>query len=234
MELAAVLDAGLPIVMRCGNAATASVGGGLAFVADESALNNLQHLVDVTAAEAGMPADLTRILTEEVAARPGGAAVSAEIAGSVGRDGDFTLSISPYRGAADLGGDGDFGQNPAGERHSEEAAAAVQAAGRGTPGRLVALPPPARRTAGCGILPALAILLAAGSDFGYSGPAILRPREQGEQGEQGEQQYGRSVPAALHDARDDLFQTTALMKAAAAGQAAAVEALLAAGAALCH
>ena len=170
VELAAVLDAGLPIVMRCGNAATASVGGGLAFVADESALNNLQHLVDVTAAEAGMPADLTRILMEEVAARPGGAAVSAEIAGSVGRDGDFTLSISPYRGAADLGGDGDFGQNPAGERHSEEAAAAVQAAGRGTPGRLVALPPPARCAAvnfaaGCGILPALAILLAAGSDL---------------------------------------------------------------------
>ena len=149
VELAAALDAGLPIVIRCGNAALDGAGGGLAFVDDGAALTNLQFLVDVTAAEAGMPADLTRILVE-VAARPGGVSVlSAEIARAVAG----AAQMQEWR--SDM---------------SEEAAATVQAAGRGTPWRLVALPPPARCAAvnfaaGCGILPALAILLAAGSDL---------------------------------------------------------------------
>ena len=83
VELQAARDNGKPVVMCCGSAVGDAATGGHKFVNDGLALNNLEWLVDVTAAEASDPADKQRILAEIAASEGGAAALSAWVSAAI-------------------------------------------------------------------------------------------------------------------------------------------------------
>ena len=60
----AARDHGKPVVMLCGAAEHDAASGGHRFVDDLNALQRLEWLVDVMAAEAADPADKARILAQ--------------------------------------------------------------------------------------------------------------------------------------------------------------------------
>ena len=60
----AARDHGKPVVMLCGAAERDAASGGHRFVDDLTALQRLEWLVDVMAAEAADPADKARILAQ--------------------------------------------------------------------------------------------------------------------------------------------------------------------------
>ena len=220
----AARDNNIPVLMRCGAAERDASTGSHRFVDDQIALQNLELLVDVTAAEAADPVDKARIL-EQISATEGGAAgLSSDISGWI--SGANAADAEVYNAPT-----------AAAKAASRSTVAAVRAFMCGEPEQLAALPAAqlaaaVRVAAAVGAEGALAALVSRDAPVdepcqgGFT--ALMNAARAG---------WASVVPVLVGGGAEGNLakvpeEATALDFAATAGRAATVAAILVAGAAV--